>query len=195
MRIHSLDELRPLREPVAVVVNSAGFRVDLSSFESHSVFFRTVPELLPEDLPLVVMNPTPVMIQKLCETGAFLGNRVVELWADAIGFSWLTPCLNDFDGLAISGVSSNEKWFKVGVQRSLATDRSAQDLVTGLRGASLIAWAEPSNPAPVVLDTDAYKTNFKSGLVQLMARVAKPVKAYLPNTVVHMLYKILRALQ
>lgn len=195
MRIHSLDELRPFREPVAVVVNSAGFRVDLSSFESHSIFFSTVPELLPEDLPLVVMNPTPVMIQKLCETGAFLGKRVVELWADAIGFSWLAPCLNDFDGLAISGVSLDEKWFKVGVQRSLATDRSAQDLVTGLRGASLIAWKEPSNPAPVVLDTDAYKANFKSGIVQLLARVAKPVKAYLPNTVVHMLYKILGVLQ
>ncbi|MDK8800613.1 hypothetical protein [Corynebacterium coyleae] len=195
MRIHSLDNLAPLNHPTVVVVNSDCFDVDLSGFESGSIFFRTVPEPLPEELPLVVVNPTPVLVETLHANGAFRGQRPIELWADSTGFSNLVLCLSGFDHLAVAGASPGTNWFKVGVQPGTVTDRLGEDLFVGLKASLLLASVKEDPETHVAVDADVGSTSLKSNLMQMAARIARPIKTYLPIPVIHMLYKILRVLQ
>lgn len=195
MRIHSLNTLPPVEHPVAVIVNSESFGVDLSSFESRSVFFRTVPESPPEALPLVVVNPTPLMVQDLRKRGAFQGQRSIQLWADSTGIFDLAVCLTEFEDLAASGAFSDSNWFKVRVQRSAAMDRSGQDLIIGMKASSLFVSTKAGSPVPESFNTAPASGSRKSGIVQIATWLAKPIKPHLPAPMVHMLYKILGVLQ
>lgn len=191
MRIHSLQTLPPVTDPAVVIVNSNCFGVDLTSFESRSVFLRSVPESHPEDLPLVVVNPTPAMVQELHKTGVFESQSYTEMRADSTGFSDLTLCLSEFDDLAVSGTFSNQEWFRVRVQRSTSSDRPGQDLVVGLKASSLASAAEAWSPVAETNRTGVASSTLVSGIVQIATRIAKPIKPYLPAPVVHILYKIL----
>lgn len=195
MRIHSLDTLPPLNHPTVVIVNSECFDVDLSGFESRSIFFRSVPQILPEELPLVLVNPTPVLVRTLYANGAFLSQRPIELWADSTGLSNLVLCLSGFEYLSVAGVSPGRDWFKIRVEPGIATDRLGEDLVVGLNASLLLVSAKEDPAAHVVVDADARGTSFKSGLVQVAARIAKPIKPYLPAPVIHTLYRILGVLR
>ena len=187
MRIHSLQTLPPVPDPAVVIVNSNCFGVDLTSFESRSVFLRSVPESHPEDLPLVVVNPTPAMVQELHKTGVFESQSYTEMRADSTGFSDLTLCLSEFDDLAVSGTFSNQEWFRVRVQRSTSSDRPGQDLVVGLKASSLASAAEAWSPVAETNRTGVASSTLVSGIVQIATRIAKPIKPYLPAPVVHIL--------
>ena len=191
MRIHSLQTLPPVTDPAVVIVNSNCFGVDLTSFESRSVFLRSVPESHPEDLPLVVVNPTPAMVQELHKKGVFESQSYIEMRANSTGFSDLVLCLSEFDDLAVSGTFSSQEWFRVRVQRSTSSDRSGQDLTVGLKASSLTSAAEAWSPVAETHNTGVASSTLISDVVQIATRISKPIQPYLPAPVVHILYKIL----
>ena len=197
MRIHSLKALPSIKRPVTVIVNSSCFGVDLTSFESRSTFFRSVPESLPDETPLIVVNPTPVIVERLHEKRVFHSERHIELWADATGFSDLAQCVSEFDALAVSGTLSDHEWFKIGVRGSTATDRPGQDFLVGLQAVSLVevAITEACSVAPGIPYQDSAGVNPKSSVLQIATRIAKPIKPFLPAPVIHFLYKILGVLR
>lgn len=191
MRIHSLQTLPPVTDPAVVIVNSNCFGVDLTSFASRSVFLRSVPESHPEEYPLIVVNPTPVIVKELHKKGVFGSQSYTEMWADSTGFSDLILCLSEFDDLAVSGTFSSREWFRARVQRSTSSDRSGQDLVVGLKASSLASAAEAWSPVAETHNTGVASSTLISGVVQIATRIAKPIKPFLPASVVHILYKIL----
>lgn len=191
MRIHSLQTLPPVTDPAVVIVNSNCFGVDLTSFESRSIFLRSVPESHPEEFPLIVVNPTLAIVKELHKNGVLQSQPYTEMWADSTGFSDLTLCLSEFDDLAVSGTFSNQEWFRVRVQRSTSSDRPGQDLVVGLKASSLASAAEAWSPVAETNHTGVASSTLVSGIVQIATRIAKPIKPYLPAPVVHILYKIL----
>lgn len=191
MRIHSLQTLPPVTAPAVVIVNSNCFGVDLTSFESRSIFLRSVPESHPEEYPLIMVNPTPAIVKELHKNGVLQSQPYTEMWADSTGFSDLTLCLSGFDDLAVSGTFSNQEWFRVRVQRSTSSDRPGQDLVVGLKASSLASAAEAWSPVAETNHTGVASSTLVSGIVQIATRIAKPIKPYLPAPVVHILYKIL----
>jgi len=191
MRIHSLQTLPPVTAPAVVIVNSNCFGVDLTSFESRSIFLRSVPESHPEEYPLIMVNPTPAIVKELHKSGVLQSQPYTEMWADSTGFSDLTLCLSEFDDLAVSGTFSNQEWFRVRVQRSTSSDRPGQDLVVGLKASSLASAAEAWSPVAETNHTGVASSTLVSGIVQIATRIAKPIKPYLPAPVVHILYKIL----
>jgi len=191
MRIHSLQTLPPVTAPAVVIVNSNCFGVDLTSFESRSIFLRSVPESHPEEYPLIMVNPTPAIVKELHKNGVLQSQPYTEMWADSTGFSDLTLCLSEFDDLAVSGTFSNQEWFRVRVQRSTSSDRPGQDLVVGLKASSLASAAEAWSPVAETNHTGVASSTLVSGIVQIAPRIAKPIKPYLPAPVVHILYKIL----
>lgn len=195
MRIHSLEVLPALAGPAAVLVNSDGFGVNLSIFESRSVFFRKIPELLPVELPLVVVNPTLKTIEKLNDKGKLIRQCGVEFWVDSTGASDLLECLKKFDDLAVSGASTDSEWFKIGVRSSVLTDRSSLDLVVGLSATLLDAGQVDFSGGTAPNLKAATDLNLRAELIRIAARVAKPVKPYLPASVVHLLYKVLGVLR
>ena len=195
MRVHSLDLLTPLMEPATVLVNSDRFAVELSSFESSSVFFRSVPDRLPNNIPFVVVNPTSKIIGELADRGAFQMKRVVEIWSDSAGIPDLVGCLENFENLAVYGASTDAQWFRLGIRSSDLADRPGQDLVLGLKASLLRKEKDvgtittPSHPRE---DTNL---SLRAELVRVATRIAKPIKPYLPTSVTHMLYKTLGALR
>lgn len=191
MRIHSLQTLPPVSDPAVVIVNSNCFGVDLTSFESRSIFLRSVPESHPGDFPLIVVNPTPAMVKKLHKNGVLQSQPYAEMWADSTGFSDLILCLSEFDDLAVSGTFSSQEWFRVRVQRSTSSDRPGQDLVVGLKASSLTSSTEAWSPVAETHNTGIASSTLISSVVQIATRIAKPIKPYLPAPVVHILYKIL----
>ncbi len=195
MRIHSLNVLSCLDDPAAVLVDSEGFTADLSSFNSGSIFFREVPERLPEDAPLVVINPNQILIERLHNRGAFHRQRVVELWADSTGVAELLACLERFDDLAVSGASTDSAWFKIGIQASDSSDRSSRDLVVGLRASLLGAKKKASAAITAPPSTAVTGMSLKDDLIRIVLRVAKPMKPFLPASITRMLYKILGVLR
>ena len=195
MRIHSLQTLPPVTGPAVVIVNSNCFGVDLTSFESRSIFLRSVPVTRRWDLPLVIVNPTAELVQKLLKKGVFQSQPFIEMWADSTGFSDLILCLSGFEDLAVTGTFSSQEWFRVRVQKSNSSDRSGEDLVVGLRASSLTSAAEARSPVAEVHDTGVASSTLKSVLVQTATWIAKPLKPYLPAPVVHILYKILGVLR
>lgn len=191
MRIHSLQTLPPVTDPAVVIVNSNCFGVDLTSFESRSIFLRSVPESHPEEFPLIVVNPTPAIVKELHKNGVLQSHPYTEMWADSTGFSDLTLCLSEYDDLAVSGTFSNQEWFRVRVQRSTSSDRPGQDLVVGLKASSLASAAAAWSPVAETNQTGVASSTLVSGIMQIATRIAKPIKPYLPAPVVHILYKIL----
>lgn len=195
MRVRSLDLLPPLERPTAVIVNSDGFAVELSSFESGSVFYRSVPDQLPENYPLVIVNPTFVIIGRLDDIGAFQGTHEIELWVDSEGIADLVKCLENFENLAVHGSSTGPQWFRLGIRPSEISDRPGQDLVLGLKASLLRVGLDAATVFPSSLPATATNSSPKAELVRAAARIAKPIKPYLPASVIRILYKAVGVLR
>lgn len=195
MRVHSLELLVPHVEPAAVLVNSDGFAVELSSFESGSVFFRSVPGRLPDNFPFVVVNPTSKIIGELVDKGVFQGKRVIELWSDSKGIPGLVGCLENFENLAVYGASTDAQWFRLGIQSSELADRPSQDLVLGIKASLLHTEKDVDTVATPSHPKEDTNLSLRAELVRVATRISKPIKPYLPASVIHMLYKALGAVR
>lgn len=194
MRIRELDPLPPLDGPATVIVNAEGFAVDLSEFESGSVFFRDIHDCISNSRPVVVVNPTVELLSLVVDHIAEGRISRVELWADASGVEGLWECTQNFDALAISQASSNGMWVKLRLVTSATGDRPASDLTFGL-GASMIG-AEKSivQKGPDPLHSTGEASDARAELVRVVAKLMKPIKPYLPQQLIHFMYKILGAL-
>ncbi|MCG7274567.1 hypothetical protein MHJ82_09600 [Corynebacterium afermentans] len=195
MKVLELGPLAGVIGPAVVIVNSCDFRVDLSDVESGSLFFRQVPSPLPKNFPVVVVDPTLDTVQRIVD--AIPSKRLVnvQFWISSFGIYDFIDCLREFDDLAIEGTASQQDWFKVGIVHNGGAGRSALDLRMGLSGAAAFASVEPR----LIRESEPVETasELTSGakLLRFATRVLKPIKRYLPTSVVHLLYKVIGVLR
>lgn len=191
MRIRTLQSLLPSAKPAAVLVAVDRFDTDLSEFESGSVFFRNVDEIRSSHLRLVIVNPTPVILDEV--TNGIADNRFsgAELWSDYNGIDDLAACVEGFDELAICRMSTGTKWVKLCVVASTTDERSAYDFANGIKVAQILKNSPPTFDKPSAIQNDDIPTTSKAVLIRSLAKIMKPVKPLLPRRVVHFLYLLL----
>lgn len=191
MRIRSLQPLLPSVKPAAVLVAVDRFDTDLSEFESGSEFFRNVDEIRTRNIRLVIVNPTPVILDEV--TNGIEDNRFngAELWSNYNGIDDLVACIESFDELAICRMSAGTKWVKLCVVASTTDERSAYDFVNGMKVAQIVKDSPPTFDRSSAIQNDDMPTTSKAVLVRSLAKIMKPVKPILPRRVVHFLYLLL----
>lgn len=195
MKIRVLDRLPLIDEPATVIVTSEEFAVDLSDFESGSVFYREARFPFPKSGPVVVVNPTVELLDSLIDQ--VVGRQIsgMELWADASGVAEFWKCTQCFDELAISQASISESWIRVRVEPSIEGDRSAKDFSFGLGAAQIAIGSAVISSAPTSLHTLDDTATAKAELIRVAAKLMKPMKPYLPRQLVHALYRVLGAVR
>lgn len=195
MRIRALDPLPPLVGPATVIVNAEDFAVDLSEFESGSIFLRDTGGCISTSQPVVVVNPTVDFFHPLADQ--IVDGRIasVELWADAAGIEGLLECTMNFDAIAVSRASIDEIWVKLRLVTSVAHDRPASDLALGLSAAKKGVGNPITQKLPDQIPSTDEAGAAKAEFVRVAAKLMKPIKPYLPKQLIHLMYKILGALR
>lgn len=195
MRIKSLAPVPAIDGAATVIVNSEEFAVDLSEFQTGTIFFRDVPANLQVEGPLIVINPSQKTIISLQDAISRDGVQRLQIWADVTEIAELASCLKKFDDLAIVGISANEGWLKIALCGSSDLDRDVGDFVAGLLASSSLEAPKRTDRSYQGVEGKFYEETVRIALVKGLARIFKPVKPYLPKPIVHMLYRMLGAIR
>ncbi len=194
MKIRSLEEATLGRRPVTVIANVEEFKADFSSVVSGSRFYRDIPLTVPDDLPLVLVNPNVEMVRELQRANVFQLVPETQLWVNEAGVVDFARCLSSFDEFALDGAYQDQTWLRVRLCSSSENDLSAKNLAFGLQLGMRLRNTDPTASETLMQNADA-KVSFRANLIQILASTFKPIKPYLPPPLVHALYKILGAIR
>lgn len=194
MRIGSLDEYQPADTDYAVLLCSSEQLQTLPVSHGTVVFCFSEEELSRVNhrpavlLDLPADQAAPVLSRLIRDRGE------AEYWAPRSAAGNLCDLVGGDDvlttGLAISGLRVSEAWIHIRVGNSEGGTRSPDDFLLGLS-------APISGCAPRVRDQSvaADAMTLRALVILRAATLAKPVKKYLPGSVVVSLYKILERIR
>ena len=194
MRIESLDDYKPADTDYAVLLCSSEQLQPLPASHGTVVFCFNEEELSRTTkkpvalLDIPAAQATPILARIIRDRG------VAEYWAPRSAAGNLRDLVGSNDvltaGLAISGLRVSEAWIHIRVGNSEGDNRSPDDFLSGLS-------APLSGCAPRVREQSVgpEAMTLRALVISHAATLAKPVKKYLPSSVVVSLYKILERLR
>lgn len=191
MRISSLDRFPPLDSAYAMLLESSEqpFSFPPATFP---VTFCFAAEQLADvtELPLVLVDTDASEALPILRDYA-AKNRHIEYWALRADTARLQQIAltQDSRDLSITGSRLTENWIQLRIGPATERDRSCADWVEGLKvgTASVESKESPSVAVP--------EMSLRSLVISRITPVAKPLKKYLPGSVVIMLYKILEKIR
>ena len=191
MRISSLDGLQPLDSAYAMLLESSEQPFSFPPATSPVTFCFAAEQLADvAELPLVLVDidaDGALLILRKCATA----NQHVEYWAPRADTARLQQIAlaQDSHDLSIAGSRLTENWIQVRIGPATEYDRSSADWVEGLKAASapVESMESPSVAVP--------EMSLRGLVISRITPVAKPLKKYLPGSVVILLYKILEKIR
>ena len=194
MRIESLDDYKPADTDYAVLLCSSEQLQPLPASHGTVVFCFSEEELDEAvNMPVVLVDvpaaqAIPILARLIRDRG------VVEYWAPRSAADNLRDLVGSdgavSEALGVSGLHISEKWIHLRVEESVGTYRSSDDFLRGLSAPLSVSNAGPrakrSAPDPPTL---------RALVISRVATLAKPVKQYLPSSVVVSLYKVLEKIR
>ncbi|MDK8897567.1 hypothetical protein QP999_06405 [Corynebacterium sp. MSK004] len=191
MRISSLDRFQPLDSAYAMLLESSEQPFSFPPATSPITFCFTAEQLADiAELPLVLVDTeTHEALPILHEYAT--KNRHIEYWAprsDTVRLQQIALAQNSHD-LSITGSRLTESWLQLRIGAATEQDRSCADWVEGLKAATtpVESKAFPSVAAP--------EMSLRSLVISRITPVAKPLKKYLPGSMVVVVYKVLEKIR
>ena len=194
MKLRSV-ETRELRSgPAIVFVNDLGAQYELSHFDSGSVFTEHMEslEITPDDW-LVGINLDARSLGEFWQVATEAGCDRLSYWANAAGAQHLEMVFQSLDMVAIDGVTPVGEWIAFDLTGATRTDGSSAELISGF----LIGQRLKRPDTKLVAEEPRAETqpSRRAVLLTKVVHLAKPLKPYLPPSVIHAGYKILGALK
>ena len=194
MKIKSLEDYQPVDSDFAVLLSSSQKLHSLPPSNGTVVFCFSKEELEKTlELPPVLVDvpadqAMPILARLVLERGE------AEYWAPRSSAENLRNVIDGTevatDELAISGLRVSENWIHLRIENVVGECRATDDFLRGLS-------APLSAAAPVVRDhgTAPEVMTLRALVLSRVATLAKPVKKYLPSSVVVSLYKLLEKIR
>ena len=194
MRIGSLDDYKPADSDYAVLLCSSEQLQPLPASHGTVVFCFSEEELKRSiEMPAVLVDvpaaqATPTLVRLIRDRG------VAEYWAPRSAADNLYDLVDSDDAvsedLGVAGLHIYERWIHLRVEESTGSSRPPDDFLRGLSAPLSVSNAGPrakrSAPDPPTL---------RALVISRVATLAKPVKQYLPSSVVVSLYKVLEKIR
>ncbi len=194
MRIGSLDDYKPADTDYAVLLCSSEQLQPLPVSHGTVVFCFSEEELdNAVNMPVVLVDvPAAQAIPILARL--IQDRRVVEYWAPRSAVDNLRNLVGS-DGavseeLGVSGLHISDRWIHLRVEGSVGTSRSSDDFLRGLSAPLSLSNLAPRDQGP---SPDA--PTLRALVISRVATLAKPVKQFLPSSVVVSLYKMLEKIR
>lgn len=194
MRIGSLDDYKPADTDYAVLLCSSEQLQPLPDSHGTVVFCFSEEELNRSiKMPAVLVDvpaaqATPILVRLIRDRG------VAEYWAPRSAADNLSDLIDSNDAvseeLGVSGLHISEGWIHLRVEESVGTYRSSDDFLRGLSAPLSVSNAGPRDQGSAP-DTPT----LRALVISRVATLAKPVKQYLPSSVVVSLYKVLEKIR
>ena len=187
MRIASLDRFPPLDSAYAMLLESSEQPFSFPPATSPVTFCFAAEQLaVVAELPLVLVDTVANEALPILRDYA-AKNRHIEYWApraDTERLQQLALAKASHD-LSITGSRLTKNWIQLRIGPATEHDRSCADWVEGLKVAT--APVESTESPGVAVP----EMSLRSLVISRITPVAKPLKKYLPGSVVIVLYKIL----
>lgn len=194
MRIGSLDDYKPADTDYAVLLCSSEQLQPLPASHGTVVFCFSEEELgQAVNMPVVLADvpaaqATPILARLIRDRG------VVEYWAPRSAADNLHGLVDSDDKaseeLGVSGLHISERWIHLRVEEPVGTSRPSDDFLRGLSAPLSASNVGPRDQGPA---PDA--PTLRALVISRVATFAKPVKQFLPSSVVVSLYKILEKIR
>lgn len=194
MKLRSTEPKHLQGGPAKVAVDDLGRPYDLSFFESGSVFSEHVEglEIASTDWPVGV-NLDAQSLADLWAAASSAGRNRVSYWVNAIGAGRLAAVVQSLDGLTINGITPMGEWVVFDLTEATTTDGSSEAFLSGFLTSRQLMQPAPSTASPVL--SAETQTRGGAALLTELVHIAKPLKPYLPPSVIHAGYKVLGALK
>lgn len=194
MRIESLDDYKPADIDYAVLLCSSKQLQPLPASHGTVVFCFSEEELdKTVNIPVVLADvpaaqATPILARLIRDRG------VVEYWAPRSAADNLRGVVGSDDAvsenLGVSGLHISERWIHLRVEESVGTSRPSDDFLRGLSAPLTVANVGPRDQGPA-----PNAPTLRALVISRIATLAKPVKQFLPSSVVVALYKMLEKIR
>ncbi|TVU83643.1 hypothetical protein FQN05_06710 [Corynebacterium aurimucosum] len=192
MRISSLDRFPPLDSAYAMLLESSEQPFSFPPATSPVTFCFAAEQLADvAELPLVLVDTDADEALPILRQYA-TANHHVEYWAprtETVRLQQLALAKDSHD-LSITGSRLTENWIQLRIGPTTEHDRSCADWVEGLKSATAAPVESTESPSVAVPEM-----SLRSLVISRITPVAKPLKKYLPGSVVTMLYKILEKIR
>lgn len=192
MRISSLDRFPSLDSAYAMLLESSEQPFSFPP-APYPVTFCFATEQLADvaELPLVLVDTDADEALPILHQYA-TANHHVEYWSPRADTARLQriALAQDSHDLSITGSRLTKNWIQVRIGPATEHDRSCTDWVEGLKSATA-APVESTESLGVAVP----EMSLRSLVISRITPVAKPLKKYLPGSVVIVLYKILEKIR
>lgn len=202
MIVSSLSGFSPTPAAPTVLLSSSSQPRPLDSVGNSATFcFDWHPD--PASLRVIVLDLPEENPELYLAELTRPDDRAVEWWVPTSNLSTLISALHTWDTLAIAGITACDYWIKVllaPAARSPAR-HSAADFARGLSLVRMLG-TDPSTapgiePSAARLSSDVLvpTLSLRAAFISTVAPKFKPLKKFLPHSVVIALYKILEKLR
>ncbi len=194
MRIKSLSDYQPAETGLVVLLRTSENLRPLPMSKGTAFFCFSEEELMLVDgAPAVLVDIPPESAIRILSRLVRIG-KAAEYWAprsDIANLLRLVEISNSSsEALAISGLHVSEAWIQLRIRHANGETRHADDFLRGLSAPYYGTTLMPHNyEQPPSAET------LRAILISWTATLAKPVKKYLPKTVIVGLYKILERIR
>lgn len=193
MKLRSVNQREIGRGPATVLVDDLGAPYDLSHFNSGSVFTENLKGLeIASDDWLVGINLDARSLGELFQAATEAGCDRLSYWVNATGARHLETVLQTLDTLAIDGVAPVGEWIVFDLTEATTTDSSSAEFLSGLLTSRRLQ--QPTSTL-IPMQSEETQTSRRAVLLTELVHLAKPLKPYLPPSVIHAGYKLLGALK
>ncbi len=209
MRISSLDAYRvaygtntqaperPTAQPArpVVVLDDSEAPVSLASVAGDAIFLSGASGAWPAEGDRLILVNTPEPLT-LAAVSRWLGSghEQAEFWADLEHVARMVGLLRadvPEQQVCVTGFEADEGWLRLRLGTALGPTRSSEDFVRGLAAHAGPGVEPESKPTELTLS----EPSLGSLVVKKVVPLAKPIKQYLPATLVAYLYKGLEKLR
>lgn len=194
MKLRSTEPRNLQSGAAKVAVDELSRPYDLSFFESGSVFSEHVEglEIASSDWPVGV-NLDALSLAELWASASSVGVDRMSYWVNAIGAGGFATVVQSLDDLAIDGITPMGEWVVFDLTEATTTDSSPEAFLSGFLTSRQLMRPASRTATPVMRDEP--RNRGRAALLTELVHIAKPLKPYLPPSVIHAGYKVLGALK
>ncbi|MEX3507343.1 hypothetical protein VVR85_07160 [Corynebacterium sp. LK2590] len=188
---------RPAAEPArpVVILDDSAAPVSLASVPGDAIFLSGLPDTWPaEGGRLILVNTPEPLTLDAASRWLSAGHAQAEYWADTKHLARMVGLLRadvPEERACVTGFEAEGGWLRLRLGTASGPTRSSEDFVRGLAAQ---AGAGPE-PEPEPAEPTLSEPSLGSLVVKKVVPLAKPIKQYLPATLVAYLYKGLEKLR
>lgn len=194
MKVRDLSHFEMPSGKAWVCVDELTFHFDASVFASGSNFTNSMqPPSVGSVQYVVAINCSQDHLATICEWhGAFYDWELVYL-AHSAHLEGLSNVLTAKVNLAVTGLAVEEEWIRLKLAPAEPGDRSSADFNRGLLLGN-VNYRRDSSPRQGV-EVVAKPHSIKVEIIRVLSSRFKPIKKFLPNKLVHLVYRTLEVIR